>query len=101
VNGLACSCSGAWSGLLCETPSVYCLSTPCQNGGVCTEDAVQYSCVWYVMFLILFLFFSSCDSFLDTLPCWVVLAALLVSIVKQTSTNVLPILVEMERPEVT
>eukprot|EP01134_Creolimax_fragrantissima_P007138 CFRG7138T1 len=43
VDGV-CECEDTWIGEFCRTSIGGCLSSPCQNGGVCSQQGLQYTC---------------------------------------------------------
>nr|CAD7415167.1 unnamed protein product [Timema poppensis] len=40
----SCACLQGWTGQICETAVDECVSSPCQNGGVCVDLFAGYSC---------------------------------------------------------
>ena len=39
-----CECQPGWEGYNCEVNTDECKSSPCQNGGICTDKVASFSC---------------------------------------------------------
>ncbi|PAA69694.1 hypothetical protein BOX15_Mlig014908g1 [Macrostomum lignano] len=44
VKNYSCSCFTGWEGRNCSVDTDYCLSGPCQNGGVCSDGNSTFTC---------------------------------------------------------
>ena len=44
AEGYTCSCQAGFSGTNCDADVDECGSSPCQNGGVCTDGSDAYTC---------------------------------------------------------
>ena len=43
-GGFACLCVSGWMGDSCEIETNECMSEPCENGGMCTDQFDGYQC---------------------------------------------------------